>query len=81
MARMGREAGERGTLETRTTTRGLIQGFFTPKEAPGTEAAGRLSAGVKLVEASPSRDQLAIYPTGTRPWRDEFLGPKYPRIV
>jgi hypothetical protein len=83
MARMGREPGERGTLETRTTRRGLIQGFFTPKETPhpGTEAAERLAAGVKLIEASPSRDQLAIYPTDTRPWRDEFLGPKYSQIV
>jgi hypothetical protein len=83
MARFGREPGDRGTLDTRTTRRGLIQGFFIPKEspAPGTDAAVRLGAGVRLIEASPPRRQLKIYPTDTRPWSDDFLGPKYSKIT
>jgi hypothetical protein len=66
-----------------TNRRGLIQAFFVPKEspAPGTEAAIRLEAGVKLFEANPSTGRLTIYPTDTRPWSDEFLGPKYAKIT
>ena len=82
MARFGREPGERGTLDTRTTRRGVIQGYFLPKDTPkpGTEAATRLAAGVKLVEANPARGRLTIYPTDTRSWSDDFLGPKYEKI-
>lgn len=83
MARFGREPGERGALDTRTTSEGVIQGFFLPKEIPepGSEAADRLVAGVKLFEANPSRGQLTIFPTDTRPWSDDFLGPKYAKIT
>lgn len=83
MARFGREPGDRGTLTVRTTGRGAIQGFFVPKEspAPGTDAAGRLASGVKLIEVSPSRRRLTIYPTDTRPWSANFLGPKYSKIM
>jgi hypothetical protein len=83
MARFGREAGDRGTLDTHTTERGVILGFFLPKETPvpGTDAAERLASGVKLFEANPAKGQLTIYPTETRPWSDGFLGPKYAKIT
>lgn len=84
MARFGREPGDRGTLETRTTKKGLVQGFFIPKEPPGsgTEAAKRLAAGgVKMIEADPAKGELRIYPIDTRSWDRNFLGPKYAQIT
>lgn len=82
MARFGKVPGERGVLDVRTTEEGLIEGFFNPKEipSPGTAAADRLSAGVRLIEASPFEGRLTIYPTNTRHWSDGFLGPKYSKI-
>jgi hypothetical protein len=82
MARFGREPGDRGTLEVRETE-GAIQGYFIPKETPrpGTAAADRLAVGVLLLEADPSKGELTIYPTDTRPWSDDFLGPKYSKIT
>lgn len=83
MARFGREPGDRGALDVRTTGRGAIQGFFVPRDTPahGTDAADRLAAGVKLFEANPATGQLTIYPTDTRSWSDDFLAPKYARIT
>lgn len=77
------EPGDRGTLDTCTTSRGVSQWFFIPKKSPkpGTAAAARLAAGVLLLEANPSAGELTIYPTDTRPWSDEFLGPKYSKIA
>jgi Domain of unknown function (DUF4263) len=82
MARFGREPGDRGTLAVRETE-GVIQGLFIPRETPrpGSAAAERLAAGVLLVEADPFNGELAIYPTDTRPWSDDFLGPKYSKIT
>ncbi len=82
MARFGGEPGDRGTLDMRTTRRGVIRGYFVPKEPPkpGTKAAHRLAAGVKLIEADPSKRQVTIYPTDTRAWSDDFLGPKYAKV-
>lgn len=76
------EPGGRGALNVRTTENGLIEGYFLPAEAPapGTAAADRLSSGVRLIEVSPSGGHLKIYPTDTRPWSDDFLGPKYSKI-
>lgn len=75
--------GDRGTLQTRTTRRGLLQGLFIPKEAPpaGTEAARRLADGVKLVEVDPAKGELRIFPTDTRSWDRNFLGSKYSKIT
>lgn len=83
MARFGMDPGDRGSLETRTTESGLVQGYFIPKKSPdaGTEAATRLAAGVKLVEAAPAKGELRIYPADTRPWDPNFLGPKYEQIT
>lgn len=82
MARYGLEPGDRGSLDVRTTYEGVVQGFFVPKEAPaaGTAALARLCAGVKLIEADPAEGRLTIYPTDTRSWSEDFLGPKYSRI-
>jgi hypothetical protein len=75
--------GDRGSLDTRTTPEGVVQGYFIPKESPraGTEAARRLAAGVKLVEADPATSELVIYPTDTRSWDRNFLGPKYEQVT
>lgn len=83
MARFGREPGDRGRLDLIADGRGLIQGYFVPKEPPksGTRAADRLAAGVKIIEVNSSNGRLTIYPTDTRPWSDDFLGPKYAKIV
>ncbi|WP_194944133.1 Shedu immune nuclease family protein [Aeromicrobium sp. S22] len=82
MARFGLQPGDRGKLESQWTSQGLIQGFFIPKErpAPGTSAADRAAAGVKLIEADPANRQLTLYPTDTRPRSEDFLGPKYAKI-
>jgi hypothetical protein len=60
-----------------------MQGFFIPKVRPaaGTDAAGRLAVGVKLIEADPLKAYLTVYPTDTRPWSGDFLGPKYAKIT
>lgn len=83
MARFGLTPGERGTLETRTTEAGVVQGFFVPRETPARDsaAATRLGAGVKVLEADPASDMLTMFPIDTRPWSGEFLGPKYTKIV
>ena len=69
-------------MDVRITEIGLIEGYFVPKEAPapGTAAGDRLSSGVRIIEASPFDGCLTIYPTDTRPWSDDFLGPKYSKI-
>ena len=76
------DPGDRGTLDIRRTQKGQIEGYFIPKEtpAPGSAAAVRLSSGVRLIEASPFKEYLTVYPTNTRPWSDDFLGPKYAKI-
>jgi len=83
MARFGMEAGDRGTLETRTTGRGVLQGFFIPRDTPraDTEPSKRLAAGVKVAEVDTSKGVLRIFPTDTRSWDNNFLGPKYQKIV
>ncbi|MCC2321259.1 Shedu immune nuclease family protein [Cellulomonas xiejunii] len=82
MARFGAEPGERGSSEIRTTSDGITQVCFVPLSTPesGSPAASRLADGVKLLEISPSSGRLAIYPTDTRHWSDDFLGPKYSTI-
>lgn len=82
MARFGAEPGERGSSEIRTNSDGITQVYFVPKTTPdaNSPAAARLAAGVKLLEASPSSGRLVIYPKDTRPWSDDFLGPKYAKI-
>jgi hypothetical protein len=77
------EPGERGSLDSRVTGDGSLQGFFIPKDTttPGSTAAKRLDAGVKLIEVFPSEGELRIYPTNTRPWDPDFLGPKYEQIT
>lgn len=82
MARFGAEPGERGSADIRISGDGVTQVYFVPKETPvpGSPAAKRLAAGVKLLEASQSAERLTIYPTDTRPWSDDFLGPKYRAI-
>jgi hypothetical protein len=83
VARFGHEPGERGTLETRVTEDGSILGFFVPSVRPaaGTDAAARLTSGVKLLEAVPSESRLTIFPTDTRPWSNSFLASKYSQIA
>ena len=83
MARFGREPGDRGTLETRKTSGGRLQGFFVPRDPPaeGSSAADRLVAGVKLIQADPATRRVRIYPTDTRAWDRNFLGPKYSKIT
>lgn len=82
MARFGGEPGDRGTLDMHTTRRGVIRGYFVPKATPkpGTKAAKRLAARVKLIEADPFQGRVTIYPTDTRAWSDDFLGPKYTKV-
>lgn len=83
MARFGKEAGERGSLDVRVESNGVIRGFFVPTDAPayGTKAAERLAVGVKMLEVEPAKGRLSIYPTDTRSWSDSFLGPKYEKIT
>lgn len=83
MARPGREPGDRGTLDIQVNDQGVVQGFFKPKRspAPGTNAADRLLAGVKLIEVDLQNSRMTIYPTDTREWSVDFLGRKYSKII
>lgn len=81
MAQFGMQPGDRGTLEVRTTEKGLIEGYFLPKGAPASgTAAANLSSGVKLIEVNPAEGNVTLYPTDTRPRSGSFLGPKYSKI-
>ncbi len=74
--------GDRGTLDSRVTEDGVLQGLFFPKQSPkpGTAAAERVAAGVKLIELRPSEGEIRIFPIDTRSWDPNFLGPKYEKI-
>lgn len=82
MAQFGTQPGERGYLEIQTSADGSLGVFFVPRELPtaGSDAEKRLAAGVKLVEIDLAADELRLYPTDTRPWADDYLGPKYAKI-
>lgn len=82
MARFGAEPGERGSSDIRTNDEEVTEVYFVPKETPesGSPAAARLAAGARLIEANPATGLLTIYPIDTRPWSEDFLGPKYGRI-
>lgn len=83
MARYGFEPGDRGSLRVDEASDGVMHAYFVPRETPttGTPAADRLAAGVKLLKADPNASMLTIYPTDTRPWSDDFLGPKYRNLT
>lgn len=83
MARYGMDPGDRGALQVRLATTGIVQGLFLPKDLPkpGTLAAKHLSNGVKMLEANPSTGTMSIFPKDTRPWAGGFLGQKYPKIT
>lgn len=82
MAQFAAWQGERGHLTARSLTDGSLEFLFVPTEPPraGSKAAQRLAAGVKLLSISPMGDEIRIFPTDTRRWVDEFLGPKYAQI-
>lgn len=77
------QPGDRGRLDPRVADDGVLQGIFVPREAPtpGSIAAERVAAGVKLIELIPAEGQIRIFPTDTRSWHQDFLGPKYKKIT
>lgn len=83
MARFGMESGERGSLQLDVASDGVTHGYFVPREPPAADspAAKRLAAGAKLLEVPTDLTHLKIFPLDTRSWRDEFLGPKYSKIL
>jgi len=74
--------GSRGIFDTEELKGGVVRGWFVPKERPGPDTYGteRHLAKVKVAELDPTKDELRIFPTDTRPWNDNFLGPKYSQI-
>ena len=84
LARFGMEPGERGSLNVRHASDGGVQGFFVPRASADGDAEAKpgqsTAAGVKIIEIFPAASELRIYPTNTRPWHPDHLGPKYSQI-
>ena len=74
--------GSRGIFDTEESRSGVVRGWFVPKEAPGPHTYGTKHGLTKVTvtELDPKKDELRLFPTDTRPWNDNFLGPKYPQI-
>lgn len=74
--------GSRGIFDTEESRSGVVRGWFVPKEALGPHTYGTEHGltKAKVAELDPKKDELRLFPTDTRPWNDNFLGPKYPQI-
>ncbi|MGW6375008.1 Shedu immune nuclease family protein [Rhodococcus sp. NPDC055112] len=77
MARFGFDQDGNGRLEVRHRDN-EVDGFFVPVDPPakGVSAAD----GVRILNFSPARSELRIFPINTLRDREGYLLPKYPKI-